>query len=109
MPIASVEDECPPMEAEDEYALEEKYDNPEADDIWTRNRAILKFTTWGDPEIRENITKGRPPFNIETTDRYSRANGIDEVIRGHQSANNGLYFPMHNGKIATIFSSDTYC
>ncbi|KAA6331085.1 MAG: hypothetical protein EZS28_053424, partial [Streblomastix strix] len=79
------------------------------DEHWTRNRAILKFTTWGDPSHLELIDKGRPPFCQETTDRYVRANGIDTVVRAHQDANHGFYFPTHNGKVATIFSSDTYC
>ncbi|KAA6374478.1 MAG: hypothetical protein EZS28_029995 [Streblomastix strix] len=108
MPVASLEDECPSMEAEDQYHIAEQL-GYECDEVWTRNRALLKFTTWGDPSHLELIDKGRPPFCQETTDRYVRANGIDTVVRAHQDAKHGFYFPMHNGKVATIFSSDTYC
>ncbi|KAA6403485.1 MAG: hypothetical protein EZS28_000983 [Streblomastix strix] len=107
MPVASAEDECTSLPPEDQYQISEQL-GFECNEVWTRNRAILKFTTWGDPSDYENIIQGRPPFCQETTDRYVRANGIDVVVRAHEDSKQGFYFPMHNGKVATIFSSDTY-
>lgn len=107
LPVASLEDEGPSIKPEDEYKLLLSPGKC-ASENWTRTRALLKFTTWGDPHVKEDIIKGRSKLCQETTDRYVRANGIDAVIRAHEDTKNGFYFPVHNGKIATIFSSDTY-
>ncbi|KAA6370495.1 MAG: hypothetical protein EZS28_033978 [Streblomastix strix] len=75
--------------------------------LLTRHRQILNFIQWGDPDTNENIKKQRPQFNTESTNRFVRANGIDLIIRAHQESEMGFYPPQHNGKISTIFSTDS--
>ncbi|KAA6355608.1 MAG: hypothetical protein EZS28_048865 [Streblomastix strix] len=66
------------------------------------------FSRWGDPKIEENLSLGRPPFSFDTTERYMRSNAYDIAMRAHEAAPLGFHPAIHNGKIMTVFSSDTY-
>ncbi|KAA6388303.1 MAG: hypothetical protein EZS28_016172 [Streblomastix strix] len=66
------------------------------------------WSLWGDPKIYENLNLGRPPFKVDTTERFTRANAYDMVMRAHEAATLGFHPALHNGKIMTVFSSDTY-
>lgn len=50
----------------------------------------------------------RPPFSVDTTERFMRSNAYDVVIRAHEASPLGFHPALHNGKIMTLFSSDSY-
>ncbi|KAA6379385.1 MAG: hypothetical protein EZS28_025087 [Streblomastix strix] len=86
------------------FLFDDKTDEP----LWTRHNQLRTSCLWGDPGVKEDILDRRPPNSSETTNRFARANGIDQIIRAHQSGIYGYMPSLHKGKISLIFSSDSY-
>ncbi|KAA6380877.1 MAG: hypothetical protein EZS28_023597 [Streblomastix strix] len=69
---------------------------------------IILLFMLSNPKIEENLSLGRPPFSSDTTERFMRSNAYDIVMRAHEATPLGFHPALHNGRITTVFSSDSY-